>query len=88
MINNGFFTIRCGPCYGTGFLNEDTHCLICKGNGLIPLEGKAEDYMDCQGCGGSGFTGFDQTNVCFRCQGIGALKKTIRPGSASACANR
>jgi len=78
MIDKACFAVRCGPCYGTGLRDENTPCPICKSEGLIPLPGKAEDYTDCQGCGGSGFCGFDHTAICLRCQGIGAVKKTVR----------
>lgn len=75
-----FFAIRCAPCYGTGSQEQDTPCPICKGEGLIPLPGKAEDYTDCQGCGGSGFSGFNNQTICVRCEGIGAVKKKTKSG--------
>jgi DnaJ-class molecular chaperone len=80
MIDKPFFAVRCAPCYGTGFVDQDAACSVCKGNGLIPLEGTAEDYMDCPGCGGAGFCGFDQHDICKRCDGVGAVKRPPKTG--------
>jgi DnaJ-class molecular chaperone len=78
MRNNLLFTVRCGPCDGTGQFDANAPCPVCKSRGFVLLPGGADDYMDCGGCAGSGFSGFDHHAICVRCQGVGAVRKGVR----------
>ena len=80
MNNKTIFTIRCGPCYGVGHYEDNSPCQVCKSKGQIELEGDAGDYMDCGGCAGSGFSGFNNQAICIRCEGVGAIRKILRRG--------
>lgn len=82
MSNDRFFTVRCGPCYGLGKDEDKGPCQVCKGEGLIRMPGVIEDYTDCTGCVGSGFSGFDHRAICVRCLGAGTVKRSVSSFSA------
>ena len=71
------FEHRCRPCGSSGYYygdREDT-CKICKGRGVIYVEGNRSDFQACRPCGGSGYYYGDRKDTCKVCGGLGIVTK-------------
>jgi hypothetical protein len=75
------FRKDCGPCHGAGYyggISQDT-CTVCRGMGILFLDGVSSEYKQCGPCHGSGYYGGISSDTCTVCSGLGLVR--LRPPS-------
>lgn len=73
------FTKPCPPCAGKGhyFGNPKDTCAVCKGSGILTIDGRFVDYKPCGPCKGNGYYHNMPKDTCAVCHGTGLVIKPM-----------